>query len=170
MEYPINLNLSQTLQLIAVLLTGLVAGLLYGYECSVVKGLGALQDLAYLQAFKSINTSIQNPLFFASFMGSLLVLPVVTWAVYRQHDWPTFYLLLTAMLLYVIGVFGITMFGNVPLNNLLATFDIGTATKTDVATMRQSFEKSWNTYHTIRTIAAVLSFTLTILALFKQKN
>jgi uncharacterized membrane protein len=36
--------------------------------------------------------------------------------------------LLTASLIYLIGVFGVTLLGNVPLNNTLASFSISTAT------------------------------------------
>jgi uncharacterized membrane protein len=170
MESSININLFQLLQLITVLLTGLLAGLLYGYDCSVIKGLGNLQDALYLQSFQSINKAIQNPYFFISFMGSLIVLPVATWFSYGKYTPAAFYLLLSATLLYAIGVLGVTIFGNLPLNNLLEKFNILTASQNDMATVRQTFENSWNKYHTIRTAAAVLSFCLTIIAVIKQKT
>lgn len=169
MENSIDLNPVQISQFAAILLTGLLAGLFYGYDCSVIKGLGNLQDEVYLQSFQSINKAIQNPYFFISFVGILLVLPVSSWLSYSNSNLASFYLLLSATLIYFIGVFGVTIFGNVPLNEQLANFSISTATEAEISAMRQTFEKPWNTYHTIRTIASIISFGLAILSLIKQK-
>ena len=160
-------TITQLLQIAAILLTGLLAGLFYGYDCSVIKGLGHLQNDAYLHAFQSINKTIQNPYFFLSFMGSLLVLPVASWFSFRHGA--TFYLLLSASLVYFIGVFGVTVCCNIPLNEQLANFQISTATESEISVMRKTFEHSWNTWHRIRTVAAIAAFGLTILSLLKQK-
>lgn len=162
-----NSGIITLVQITAILLTGLLAGLFYGYDCSVVKGLGQLQNDAYLHAFQSINKAIQNPWFFISFMGSLLILPVASWLSYKQGA--TFYLLLSASILYFIGVFGVTIGCNIPLNEQLANFQISTATESEISAMRKAFEHSWNTWHRIRTIAAIGVFLLTILSLLKQK-
>lgn len=162
-------NLVQVFQFTSVVLAGLVAGLLYGYDCSVTKGLGQLENEAYLKAFQSINKAIQNPYFFMSFMGSLLVLPVTTWLSYKNGS-ASFYLTLSATLVYFIGVLGVTMFGNVPLNQQLENFKIPGATETDITAMRRAFENTWNKYHTIRTIAAIGAFCLLVLSLLKQRN
>ncbi len=164
-----TLNLLQAVQLITVLLTGLLAGLFYGYSCSVINGLGNLQDIIYLQSFQSINKVIQNQYFFISFIGSLLMLPLSTWLSYKNFNPATFYLLLSATLIYVIAVFAVTIFGNVPLNNHLEKFNISNATTNEIAAMRKAFEKPWNLYHTIRTVAANISFSLAILSLVKQR-
>ncbi|MCW3121538.1 MAG: hypothetical protein JWQ38_1030 [Flavipsychrobacter sp.] len=157
------------IQVLCVLLTGLVAGLLYSYDCSVTKGLGSLPDDSYLLAFQSINKAIQNLYFFTSFMGCLLLLPVTTWLTYRQGNTTAFYYFLAATLVYFIGVMGVTMFGNVPLNNQLTFFNIATATKAELTTMRGLFEVSWNRWHTIRTIASIVSFGLAIIAIVKSR-
>jgi uncharacterized membrane protein len=169
MENSINLYLIQIFQFVTVLLTGLLAGLFYGYDCSVAKGLGNLQDELYLQSFQSINKAILNPYFFISFMGSLILLPVASWFSYNNCNTATFYLLLSASLIYVIGVFGVTIFGNVPLNEQLANFSISNSTESEISAMRKVFEKPWNTYHTIRTIASIVAFGLAILSIIKSK-
>jgi len=151
-----------------ILLSGLVAGLLYAYSCSVNPGLKTLSDSEYVKAMQAINLAIQNPIFFISFMGLLLLFPVTSFQLYGSQTF-SFVLFIGAMIIYFVGVFGITIFCNVPLNEQLAKFPILHATQHEISSMRQTFEKPWNTYHTVRTFAAILSFGLTILAITKQK-
>lgn len=151
--------------LIAVLLTGLVAGLFYSYACSVTGGLGKLSDKEYLAAFQAINKAILNPWFFASFMGCLLVLPLTSWLSYSAGGNTPFYFQLSATLVYFIGVFGVTIFANVPLNNAVGNFNIGTASVKEIFAQRELFEAPWNKYNMIRTVAAILSFLLAILSI-----
>jgi uncharacterized membrane protein len=155
---------------ITTLLTGLVAGLLYGYSCSVNIGLKLLPDEEYLRAMQSINTAIQNPYFFISFMGLLLFYPLTVWVFYTQQTISCFYLLIAATLIYFIGVFGVTVFGNVPLNNQLDKFVISSAGSKEIAAMRLTFENAWNKFHLIRTVAAIISFGFTIISIFKYKQ
>lgn len=153
----------------SILLSGLIAGLLFSYSCSVNPGLRFLSDNEYIKAMQSINNAIQNLYFFIPFLGLLLVLPISTFLNYKNQIDLSFYLVLLATIIYVFGVFGITMFGNVPLNEHLAKFSITTATSYEISEMRQSFEKPWNSYHTLRTAASIISFSLTIFSLIKSK-
>ncbi|KIO77808.1 hypothetical protein TH53_07795 [Pedobacter lusitanus] len=163
------MSLNNLTQITAILLTGLIAGLLYGYDCSVIRGLGALQNKNFLTAFQSINKEILNPYFFISFMGTLLLLPLATWLNYHSGGLSnTFYFLLAATLIYAIAVFGVTIFGNVPLNNTLSQFDIEKASPAELMSMRHHFEASWNALHHIRTYAAILAFLAAILSLLKN--
>jgi uncharacterized membrane protein len=155
---------------LTILLSGLVAGLLYSYSCSVNIGLRALPDVEYLKAMQSINQAIQNPFFFVSFMGLLIMFPLSAWQLHSLPSPAPYYAILMAMGLYFIGVFGVTVFGNVPLNNYLAVFDISKATADELSVVRSTFEKPWNTYHFIRTISAIISFGLTIFSLLKYKS
>jgi len=159
----------KTLLFITILFSGLIAGLLYGYSCSVNNGLKNLADNEYLKAMQSINVAIQNPLFFIVFMGLLILFPFLSYRVYSVSNVNSFYLVVASAVIYFIGVFGVTILGNVPLNERLARFDIPGASLKEISAMRQVFEKPWNNYHAIRTIASILSFGLTIVALIKQK-
>lgn len=163
-----SITMQQLTITLATLLTGLIAGLFYAYSCSVNPGLGHLNDADYLNAMQSINRKIMNPVFFASFMGTLIVLPVATWFQYRSGLSTSFYLLLTATLFYVIGGFGITAACNVPLNEMLDKFDLRTASMADLARYRKDFEMPWNNFHQVRTIACILSFLLAIVACVKM--
>jgi uncharacterized membrane protein len=152
-----------------VLLSGLLAGLFYGYACSVNIGLGRLSDAEYVRAMQSINKAILNPVFFLSFLGTLLILPIAMWANYNPPFNDRFYLLLTATVIYTIGVFGVTVFGNVPLNKALANFNVESVSLADLFSQRQKFESSWNRLHLIRTVASMLCFAITIVSILKTK-
>lgn len=162
------MTFSQIIQIIAVLLTGLAAGFFYSYQCSVTGGLGKLSDREYLTAFQALNEATLNPWFYASFIGCLFVLPLASWLSFNAGVQTSFYFLLSATVVYFTGTFGITMLVNVPLNEMLANFNIGASTEKDLLSLRDRFEPSWNKYHLIRTVAVVLSFLLTILAMLKK--
>ncbi len=143
---------------------GLIAGLFYSYSCSVTLGLNKLPDTQYISAMQSINRAIQNPIFFASFFGALVLLPICTYLKYSHPVSPGFWLLLAATLIYLIGTFGVTVIGNIPLNNSLDKFDLTNASKEAISTQRAAFETKWNNLNTIRTISSILSFILVIIA------
>jgi uncharacterized membrane protein len=160
-----NKMVTQNLVLIITAIsTGLIAGLFYAYSCSVNPGLGKLSGEGYLAAMQSINREILNPVFFASFMGTLIFLPVSTWMQYRAGVSTTFWLLLAATLLYAIGTFGVTMFGNVPLNDALDKFSLQGASGEEITRHRAQFEIPWNRLHTVRTVASVAALALVIIA------
>ncbi len=148
--------------LVTALASGLIAGLFYSYSCSVNPGLGALPDAHYLAAMQSINRAILNPVFFFSFMGTLLLLPLSTYQHFGTGN--RFYLLLGASLVYLIGTFGVTVVGNVPLNEALDKMSLTGASPQELAAHRLRFEAPWNRLHAIRMYASVLSFVLILLA------
>ncbi|WP_343608430.1 DUF1772 domain-containing protein [Chryseobacterium oranimense] len=146
--------------LITAVLTALIAGLFYAYSCSVVLGLGKLSDMEYLKSMQSINREILNPVFFMSFMGTAILLPVTTF-LFRGEQ-PAFLFLLLASAAYLIGVFGVTVAGNVPLNDMLDKFDINGSTADAISQMRGNFENRWNLLNNIRTVFSVISIVLVI--------
>ena len=152
--------------ILTVVFEGLFAGLFYAYSCSVNPGLGGLADKAYLESMQSINRAILNPLFFMSFLGALLLLPAGAVLTYSQSR-ECFVLMFAAAGIYVVGAFGVTMFGNVPLNNMLDRVDLINASPDVLTSMRADFEKPWNRLHSIRTFFSVVSFILTIVACVK---
>lgn len=147
------------------LLLALMAGLFYSYSCSVNPGLKQLGDSEYIGAMQSINRAILNPVFFLSFMGALLFLPISVFLNFTTWDAPKFLLLLAAFILYACGTFGVTIFGNVPLNEALAAFDLKNASIAEISAARKNFEMPWNNLHLVRTIASVISLLLVLISL-----
>lgn len=154
--------------IITAVLTALIGGLFYAYSCSVVLGLGKLSDTEYLKAMQSINREILNPLFFMSFMGTVIFLPVATFLLRGQQT--VFICLVLATLAYVIGVFGVTVAGNVPMNDALDKFDISNSTAEAIRQMRENFENRWNFLNNIRTVFSVISIICVVCACVWNKE
>jgi len=146
------------------LAAAMIAGLFYAYSCSVNPGLSKLPDADYIRAMQYINIAIVNPVVLASFLGTMLLLPFNTYLVSQEGLSDRFWLLCGATLLYWTGSFGITIFGNIPLNDALSSFDLSSASTDLISQQRAKFEQPWNRFHRIRTLASVASLLLVILA------
>ena len=158
------MTVSNVILVLTTTCVALMAGLFYSYSCSVVLGLKLLPDAAYIASMQSINKAIQNPVFFISFIGSLLLLPVSTYLNYYQSPPMHFWLLLAATIVYFIGAFGVTALGNIPLNNALEKFDLLHASRETISLQRITFEARWNNLNVIRTISSIISLVLLIIA------
>ncbi len=145
-------------------LTALVTGLFYGYSVSVNGGLHRLSDSEYVKAMQSINAVIQNPLFFVSFIGPVILLPLAAF-LQRDSNSMQFALLLASSVIYIAGSFGLTMVGNVPLNVRLAKFNANKGSGNEIVQARAEFEKPWNRLHAIRTIASIAATVLIFVAI-----
>lgn len=152
------------LLLLTTVIMGLTAGIFFCWSISVTKGLAPLPDKEYLMAFQSLNREILNPLFFICFLGPVILLPASAWQQYAHPVPLRCWLLLAAAAVYIVGVIIVTFAGNVPLNDTIDAFNISAATTTQIADCRMNFEARWNGLNTIRTLACIISFVLTVLA------
>lgn len=163
-----TMTTSNSFLLGATLCLGLMSGLFYAYSCSVMPALKRLDDYQFVSAMQSINRAIQNPVFFISFFGVLLLLPIVTYLKYTKPVPNVFWYLLTASIIYFVGTFLVTAIGNIPLNNALDAFDLTNASKESLRTTRQLFETKWVNLNNIRTASAILAFIFALLACLKS--
>lgn len=148
----------------AIVLTGLSAGLFYAWSVSVIPGTRKIIDISYLESMQSINRAILNPAFYLTFIGSPIALALSTGQHYKSGT--IFWFLLAATLLYLIGTFGVTVFGNVPLNDALDILDLGELNDTEKNKFRTAYETKWNRFHWIRTVFSLLAFIISLLGLF----
>ncbi len=149
----------------AVVLTGLSAGLFYAWSVSVIPGTQKIADTTYLETMQSINRAILNPAFFFIFFGSVLFLSLSS--IYQFHSGKvTFWLLLISSITYLIGTVGVTALGNVPLNDQLDLLKLGEMSSDKLAEFRKFYESNWNQLHVVRTVCAVISFLLSVIAVF----
>lgn len=153
----------------AVVLIGLSAGFFYAWSVSVIPGTKKVVDRTYLETMQSINRAIINPAFFLIFFGSIIILTIGS--IYQFNSGNTaFWLLLLASVLYFLGTVGVTALGNVPLNNQLDALNLNEMTSQKLLEFRNFYEEKWNRLHFIRTIFAVGSFLLSLLAVFTHSK
>ncbi|WP_335975038.1 DUF1772 domain-containing protein [Gaetbulibacter jejuensis] len=152
---------------ITVLLNALSVGFFFAWSVSVILGTKKVGNLTCLETMQSINKEILNPVFFIVFFGSLITL--ILNAALQNNNKLMFWLLLTSAIIYLIGTFGVTAFGNVPLNNELDALDIKALNTTELKNFRDYYESNWNQYHNIRTLSNMISFILLLISIFIQK-
>lgn len=80
-----------------------------------------------------------------------------------------FWFIVASVVIYLIGTFGVTAFKNVPLNNELDVLNIKELSVSELKNFRNYYESKWNQYHTIRTIANMVSFILLVISIFIKK-
>ena len=152
----------------STVVTGLSAGLFLAWTISVIPGTLRIDDTTYLNTMQSINRAILNPAFFFIFFGSGVLLSISSVQHFEPHS-PSFWLLILAATCYIIGTIGITMLGNVPLNNQLDVLQLNEISSAQLDVFRTTFEAKWNQYHYLRTIFSVVSFVLATLAVFIER-
>jgi uncharacterized membrane protein len=147
---------------IAVGLVGLtmVTGLFWGWTFSVMPGLRSVDDRTYVAAMQSINRAILNPIFLVAFVGTLAVLATAAFTTFSVGDTRRAWWITAAAVSYAFGVFGITVAGNVPLNDALDTFVPTGSDDAAFAAARRAYEGPWNRLHSIRSALGVLAVVL----------
>ena len=158
-----NISIENTAIILLIVLTGLSAGLCFTWSNSITSGLGRLDNLGYLSAFQKINRTILNPTFFIVFFGPFF-LSIINIYVFRNASSNIKGLLIAAAIIYTVGVVVVTIFGNVPLNELVDKTNLNTASAEDLKTLRVTFETKWNQFHTIRTVTSIIAFVLLIIS------
>lgn len=153
----------------ALILTGLSAGFFYAWQVSVIPGTLKVSDQVYLQTMQSINKEILNPAFFLIFFGSFILLSVGSIYEFNANKTAFWFMLLTAIC-YLLGTLGVTLFGNVPLNDQLEALNLKSLSDAQFAEFRIRFEGKWNRLHLLRTVFSILSFILLALALYFDKK
>ena len=157
-----EISVKLAILVLATLLTGLSAGLCFTWSNAVTTGLSRLDDLSYLSAFQQMNRTILNPTFFLVFFGPVLGL-VGSIVLYKSASPQIVWMLVIALTMYFLGVVLVTVFGNVPINEVLNQTDLNQITDIDAKSLRLRFETEWVRLHLIRTYASGISFLLLIL-------
>lgn len=164
-----TLSLNLTSLLVSTFLTGLTAGLCFTWGNAVTPGIGRLDNLGFLHAFQQMNRAIINPIFIVVFMGPLIT-HIANIFLFKSATPTVFWLILSASILYIVGLVLVTIFGNVPLNEMIDKVDLLSASPEELATLRDNFEVQWNRFHNIRTVTTSLSFALLILSIVLQNK
>jgi len=141
---------------------GVIAGLYFAFSTFIMTALDRAGPVAGTLAMNSINVTILQSLFMPLFWVTTavsLVAAVVGFAHWRE---PGGMMVAAAGLIYFLGMFGVTMFFNVPLNNALAAADPATA---DGIAMWTRYMKEWTPWNHVRTVTSLLASILFMVAI-----
>jgi uncharacterized membrane protein len=154
----------------AILFTGLMAGIFFTWSNAVKPGLGNLSDSEYLKAFQSMNRVILNNAFRIVFAGAIIAVALVPVFYFNLYPKNIFWLFVFTFIIYWIGAFGVTILGNIPLNEILDKANLESISFEEIKVLRRSIEAKWNTLNLIRSICSGITFLLLIIAfLFLEK-
>jgi uncharacterized membrane protein len=132
----------------------LLGGLYFAFSAFIMTALRRIGP-AGIAAMNSINEVILRSWFMPFFLGTTLGCAVLAVAGIVSDDSRRVFLL-GGGLVYVLGMFGVTMFCNVPLNNALAS--AGTE-------QWARYLKLWTRWNHVRTLASMTASALFIAAL-----
>ena len=113
-----------------------------------------------------MNRAIINPLFLLVFFGPSIV-GAINLYLFKNAPSPLIWSLILGIAIYFFGVVLVTIFGNVPLNEVLDKTDLNSASIEELRQLRERFEVKWNRLHLIRTLSSIISFLLLLIGLFQ---
>jgi len=146
-----------TLTLLGVLGAGLLGGFFFAFSNLVMPALGRISPAAGIAAMQSINVVVQNPVFFLAFFGTPVVgAGLALYGIFNPGRGGSM-LLLVAGLLVVVGMFGVTVAFNVPMNETLASMDPSAAAS---ATYWQDYLTRWTMWNHVRTVTCLAACVL----------
>ncbi|MFF1556370.1 DUF1772 domain-containing protein [Streptomyces sp. NPDC058279] len=138
---------AQSVTLVAATVgTGLMAGLYFAFDVSVIPGLGRGDDETYVTAMRNINEAIDNGLFGLLFLGAFLATGVAAAQQQRGGRPHTARWAWTAFALYALSLV-VTALVNLPLNARLARAG------SDFSAARAGFGTRWRAGNIVRTLA-----------------
>lgn len=144
----------------ATVTTGLAAGSFFVFSCAVMPALARSGDRTYVEVMRNINDVIQNPAFFASFVGALVLTAVAAW---QQRRVPGVRIWVYAALGAYTLAFLLTSGVNVPLNN-------GLAQTADPANARAAFEGPWVVWNDVRAALCTVSLAFLVPACLARRG
>lgn len=163
-----EINFKIVVLLTGILFTGLTAGLCFTWSNAITPGIGRLDDLGFLQSFQAMNRAIINRSFLIVFFGPAILLFINAFLHRNAHP-TTFWPYLIAAIIFFIGIGLITVFKNVPLNEILDKTVLENLSVIELKELRTKFEQPWNRWHMQRTVASFTSFALLLIGLIYSK-
>lgn len=158
-------SLAVAATLVALLLSGAIAGFFYAYSCSVMWGLDTSDPKAAIAAMQGINVAVRNAAFFPAFFGMPVAALVAAalWLPLGRRD--VALLLALAAAVYLVGAFLTTLAVNVPMNEALGRTAIPADAEAAGALWR-NYSARWTLWNHVRTAASLIALLLVGWALY----
>jgi uncharacterized membrane protein len=158
----IDQNRRLPIGLFVAIASALTAGIFFAFSTFVMQALGQQTAAAGIAAMQAINITVINPWFMLVFFGPGIVGLGLTLTTFRQLAQPSSLFWLAGTVIYVVGTIGVTIAGNVPLNDALAVVNPDSAAG---ATLWARYLTDWTFWNHVRTVAAAVAAVLFTLAL-----
>jgi len=158
-------NLRFSVMLFTAIASALTAGIFFAFSTFIMQALAQQPSAQGIATMQSINITVINPWFMAAFFGPAVSGIILTIALLQQWEQPGAIYWLIGSLIYLIGTIGVTIAGNIPLNDALAIVSPNSA---EGATLWVRYLSDWTFWNHVRTVAACLAATLFAIALFDQ--
>jgi uncharacterized membrane protein len=149
----------------AIFSIGLMTGVFFTRSNAVKPGIGKLGDLEYLTALQSMNRVILNIPFKVVFVFSIISVALVPVFYIDLFPKKIFWLYIFTFIIYWVGVFGVTVFANIPLNEKLDKTNLESISTKQIEELRTSIELKWNNFNLIRAVCSAIIFLLLIISL-----
>ena len=138
----------------SVIGSGVLAGIFFSWSNLVMPALGRIPASAGIAAMNATNEVVQNPLFFLFFLGVPLLGVLLAVHAVMNFGQSGSLPLIAGAILVVVGMFGVTMLGNVPMNEALARLD---PDSTAAAEYWQFVLDRWTFWNHVRTLACLVA-------------
>ncbi len=150
----------------SIIATAMVAGVFLAFSDFLMRALDTTGTAAGIETMQAINREVMRTIFMALLIGMAPVSVIIGGYAYVHISGTTALLLMLAAGVYLIGVFGVTIGFNVPLNNLLAAADPASSAGADLWKTR--YLSNWTFWNSVRTAGSALSAGLILYALTGQ--
>ncbi len=148
------------LKLCSIIGCALIAGVFFAFSTFVMNALSRLPPAQGIAAMQSINVTAINPLFMTALFGTAAACLFLGVSALSKLSQPDAVYLLVSSLLYLIGVIGVTIVFNIPLNDLLGKV-VPDSTEGETLWVRYLANWTfWNHIRTLASLAAAILFTL----------
>lgn len=158
------LSLQHLLVTAALLGAAVIGGGLFVFSSFIMRSLAQLQPQAGIAAMQSINVVVMNVSFIGTFMATTALAVIILFIDVGAAGSPSDRLSDLGAVLYLVGTFAVTAWGNVPLNNALAAVD---ADSPESEPVWRDYLARWTRLNTARSacaLAAVLCFAVALTA------
>ncbi len=144
-----------------IILTGIMAGIYFAFSVFIMKSLAELPAIHAAQTMNKINTVIIKSLFLPMFIGTTVThAGLLVWSLINWQGEPSLWVVIAAITL-VLGMFVVTVIGNVPLNNQLQQ---SVDTDSKLVETWQLYLKQWTRFNHLRTISCISAFFCLIIS------
>ena len=151
----------EALTFVASILAALSGGIFYAFSSFVMGALARLERAEGIRAMQSINVVVINPAFFVVFFGAGVAALAAVTGSFVGGDPSGRVAIVIGAAAYVLGCIGVTVVGNVPLNDRLAAID---ADGPDAASVWSTYLERWTIWNHVRTFFCVVAAVAFVIA------